>query len=141
MEGKQLETKKSFTGFRWYQDSMMAVFFWFFKLGNDCNSFHYLQVMNWDPTTCGIGSNSCELSGKCLDPKRVEFWCQTHEFGGFQVVSSYTQMLLVMGNWFAHVRSGPKLICASFNIIGHRPKQSQVPMLKHRPNPIHSCIL
>lgn len=54
--------------------------------------------MNRDPNTCGIGSNSCELSEKFLDPEHMEFKCQTHEFGCFQVVSSCPQMCLVMGN-------------------------------------------
>lgn len=81
------------------------------------------------------------IEWKFSDPESVKIWCQTRAFGVFQVVSSCLQMRFVMGNWFECVRSGPKVIFKSFNIIGHRLKQSWITKFMLRPISIHLCVL
>lgn len=124
MEGKKHESKKSLTSYLSYRDLMVVGFLWLSKLETEGKNFHYLYGMCWDSNTCEMSLSSCKLTWKISDPDRVTFWCQTRNFGASQVVSSCHQMCLAMSNWFARMRSGPKLICARFNIIGHDAKQS-----------------
>lgn len=61
---------------------------------------------------CGMDLKSCESTQEFLDQNRLKIWHQTRDFDILQVVLCYGQMRLVMGNKFARVRSGTKLILA-----------------------------
>lgn len=101
---------------------MVAEFSWLLMLINEGKIFLYLWGMCWDTNKCEMDLNSCESTWKISDPNRMKVWCQTREFGTLQVISSYPQMYLVMGNQFARVRSDSKLIQVWFIIIGHGAK-------------------